>query len=162
MDFSYCFYKITVSRQISTLNQNCPGLRYHSIDRQRNLDSFNLARNANTVSCGNLTCHNICKATLTGYKIYKHSNHLSTNCLYRDSTKTHAHHDSKYCAIPACYRDNSLPTNGTVGRIAALVTQTTTTAVPLVSITLAGLTRLTVLYTLIRLPPVVCGLNWIT
>ena len=30
------------------------------------------------------------------------------------------------------------------------------------SITLAGLTRLTVLYTLIRLPPVVCGLNWIT
>ena len=30
------------------------------------------------------------------------------------------------------------------------------------SITVAGLTRLTVLYTLIRLPPVVCGLNWIT
>jgi phage-related protein len=61
--------------------------------------------------------------------------------LYRDSTKASAHRDGKYCApvsrcssgrgIPACYRDCSLPTNGTVGRIAALVTQTTTTAVPL-------------------------------
>jgi len=51
--------------------------------------------------------------------------------LYRDRDKALAHRDSKYCAIPACYRDNSLPTNGTVGRIAALVTQTTTTAVPL-------------------------------
>ena len=85
----------------------------------------------NTVSCGNLTCHNICKAILTGYETFKHSNHLSTNYLYRDRDKAHAHRDGKYCAISACYRDNSLPTNGTVGRIAALETQTTTTAVPL-------------------------------
>ena len=117
---------------------------------------------ANTVSCGNLTCHNICKVTLTGNKIHKHSTHLTTYYLYRDSTKTHAHHDGKYCAIPACYRDNSLPTNGTRGRIAALVTQTTTTAVPLVSITVAGFSRIIVHNTLIRLPPVVCFCNWIT
>jgi len=56
----------------------------------------------------------------------------------------------------------SLLKTGTRTRLAAPVTQTPSTAVPLVSITLAGLTRLTVLYTLIRLPPVVCGLNWIT
>jgi hypothetical protein len=54
--------------------------------------------------------------------------------MYRDSTTPLAHRDSKYCAIPACNRDCSLPTNGTLGRIAALVTQTTTTAVPLAGI----------------------------
>jgi hypothetical protein len=90
--------------------------------------------NNNTVSCGNLTCHNICKVTLTENKTLKHSNHLICSYLYRDSTKAHAHHDSKYCAIPSCHQDSSLPTNGTVGRIAAPVTQTTTTAVPLVCI----------------------------
>jgi hypothetical protein len=51
--------------------------------------------------------------------------------LYRDRDRALAHRYGKYCAIPACYRDNSLPTNWTVSRIAALVTQTTTTAVPL-------------------------------
>ena len=63
----------------------------------------------NTVSWGNLTCHNICKVTMTGYQTLKYSNHLITIYLYRDSTIAHAHHDSKYCAIPACYRDCSLP-----------------------------------------------------
>jgi len=91
----------------------------------------------NTVSWGNLTCHNICTITLTGYEKLKHSTHLITNYLYRDRDKALAHRDGKYCAIPACYRDNSLPTNGTAGRIAALVTQPTTTAVPLGVIALA-------------------------
>ena len=92
--------------------------------------------NNNTVSCGNLTCHNICKVTLTGHKTLKYSNYLITIYLYRDRDKALAQRDGKYCAIPACYRDRSLPTNGTVGRIAALVTQTTTTAVPLWAIAL--------------------------
>jgi hypothetical protein len=61
---------------------------------------------ANTVSCGNLTCHNICKATVTGHKTLKHSNHLSTYYLYRDRDKALAHRDGKYCAIPACHRDS--------------------------------------------------------
>jgi hypothetical protein len=95
------------------------------------IDSSLHVTKANTVSYGNLTCHNICKVTLTGYETNKHLNHLSNNYLYRDSTKAHAHRDRKYCAIPACYRDCFLPTNGTSGRIGALVTQTTTTAVPL-------------------------------
>jgi len=51
--------------------------------------------------------------------------------LYRDRDKAIAHRDGKYRAIPACHRDNSLPTNGTSNRLAAPVTQTTPIAVPL-------------------------------
>lgn len=39
------------------------------------------------------------QSTLTGYRTLKHPNHLSTYCLYRDSTKSFVHHDRKYCAI---------------------------------------------------------------
>jgi len=53
---------------------------------------------------------------LTGYETLKHSNHLSTNYLYRDRDKALAHRDGKYCApdksgqaILACHRDSSLP-----------------------------------------------------
>ena len=65
--------------------------------------------NNNTVSCGNLTCHNICKVTLTENKTLKHSNHLICSYLYRDSTIARAHHDCKYHAIPSLHRDCSLP-----------------------------------------------------
>jgi len=69
---------------------------------------------------------------LTGYQKLKHSNYLITISLYRDSTKALAQHDGKYCAIPACHRDSfqSLP-GQFLGRLAAPVTQTTSTAVPL-------------------------------
>ena len=65
---------------------------------------------ANTVSCGNLTCHNICKVTLTGNETLKLSNYLITISLYRDRDKALAHRDGKYCAIPACHLD-SFPTH---------------------------------------------------
>ena len=71
------------------------------------LDSIKICTNANTVSWGNLTCHNICKVTLTGNEKFKHSTHLITNYLYRDRDNALAHHDGKYCAILACHRDSS-------------------------------------------------------
>ena len=51
--------------------------------------------------------------------------------MYRDNSITHAHRDSKNCAIPACHRDNSLLKNGTRNRMATPVTQTPSTAEPL-------------------------------
>jgi hypothetical protein len=43
---------------------------------------------------------------LTGYQTLKHPNYLTTISLYRDRDKALAHHDGKYCAMPACHRDN--------------------------------------------------------
>jgi len=42
---------------------------------------------------------------MTGYETFKHSNHLSTYCLYCKRDKASAHRDGKNCAIPACHRD---------------------------------------------------------
>jgi len=68
---------------------------------------------------------------MTGHETFKQLSFLSTDYLYRDSTKTSPHRDGKNCAIPACHRDNSLLKNGTRNRMAAPVTQTPSTAVPL-------------------------------
>jgi len=71
---------------------------------------------------------------MTGYESFKHSNLLSTKCLYRYRDKALAHRDRKNCAIPACHRDNSLLKNWTRKRMAAPVTQTPSTAEPLAQI----------------------------
>ena len=84
-----------------------------------------------TRSVGVICLSQYLQVTLTGYETLKHSNHLSINYLYRDRDKALAHRDRKYCAILACHRDSSLPTNGTRNRLAAPVTQTPSTAVPL-------------------------------
>ena len=59
-----------------------------------------------TRSVGVICLSQYLQVTLTGYETLKHSNHLSTNYLYRDRDKALAHHDGKYCAIPACHRDS--------------------------------------------------------
>jgi hypothetical protein len=69
---------------------------------------------------------------MTGHETFKQSNLLSTNYMYRHRDKALAHLDSKNCAIPACHRDNALLKNGTRNRMAAPVTQTPSTAEPLV------------------------------
>ena len=68
--------------------------------------------------------------TLTGSQMLKHYNYLITNSIYRDR-ETSRTRLCKYRAIPACNRDNSMLTNGTIKRLTAPVTQTPSTAEPL-------------------------------
>jgi hypothetical protein len=100
--------------------------------------------------------------TLTGYQMLKHYNHLITNIIVtRYINQPHATLQiPRHTRRPTGTTPFSQPGQSTGGL--RRVTFTTTTAVPLVSITAAGISWLIVHYTLIRLPPVVCGINWIT